>query len=96
MRPLIVLALVSPLMAGCTPNMPMSSDFGVSALAPAGAIPPEFAGFNAYDPAVNPALAAQICATPFEPRETVTTDAVPGQLVSTRGTCATHRPIIGN
>ena len=96
MRPLIVLALVSPLLAGCTPYLPMRSDFGVSALAPVGAIPPEFAGFNAYDPAVNPALAAQICATPFEPRETVTTDAVPGQLVSTRGTCATHRPIIGN
>jgi hypothetical protein len=74
----------------------MRSDFGVSALAPAGDIPPEFAAFNAYDPAVNPVLAAQVCATGFQPRETVTTDAEPGQLVTTRGTCAIHRPIIGN
>jgi hypothetical protein len=96
MRPLLALALVSPLVAGCTPYLPMRSDFGVSALAPAGDIAPEFAAFNAYDPAVGPTLAAQVCATGFVPRETVVADAEPGQLVTTRGTCATHRPIIGN
>jgi hypothetical protein len=96
MRPLILLALVSPLVAGCTPYIPMRTDFGVSALAPKGDIPPEFAAFNAYDPALNPILAAQVCATGFEPRETTITDAVPGQLVTARGTCAPHRPIIGN
>jgi hypothetical protein len=96
MRPLVVLALVSPLLAGCTPYMPMRTDFGVSALAPAGDIPPEFAAFNAYDPGLNPVMAAQLCATRFDPRETATTDAQPGQLVTTRGTCAAHIPIIGN
>ena len=96
MRPFVALALTLPLLAGCTPYMAMRTDFGTSALAPAGDIPPEFAAFNAYDTGLNLVLAAQLCATNFQPQETAITDAQPGQLVTTRGNCATHIPIIGN
>ena len=96
MRPFVALALALPLLAGCTPYMAMRTDFGTSALAPAGDIPPEFAAFNAYDPGLNPLLGAQLCATEFQPRETAITDAQPGQLVTTRGSCAAHIPIVGN
>ena len=96
MRPLFALAVVSALLAGCTPYLPMKADFATSGLAPTGDIPPEYAAFNAYEPAVGAVLADQICATEFRPRETVILDAEPGQLVTTRGTCATHQPIFGN
>ena len=96
MRPLFALAVVSALLGGCTPYMPMKADFATSGLAPKGDIPPEYAAFNAYDPAVGAVMADQICATPFRPRETSTIGAEPGQLVTTRGTCAPHRPILGN
>ena len=96
MRLLFALALVSPLIAGCTPYIPLKSDFGTSAAVPKGDIPPEYAGFNAYDPSLNPVLAQQICATPYQPGDVATNDASPGQLVTAHGTCATHRPLIGN
>jgi hypothetical protein len=96
MRLLLVLAFVSPLVAGCTPYIPEKLDFGTSAAAPKGEIPPEFAGFNAYDPGVNPLLANQICATGYQPGDVVTSDASPGALVTAHGTCAPHQPIIGN
>ena len=96
MRLLFALALISPLVAGCTPYIPEKLGFGTSAAVPKGDIPPEFAGFNAYDPNVNPLLAQQICATAYEPRDVATTDASPGQLVTAHGTCAPHRPILGN
>ena len=95
MRLIFALVLVSPLVAGCTPYLPEKLDFGTSAAVPKGDIPPEFAAFNAYDPGVNPLLARQICATPYQPTDVSTNDASPGQLVTAHGTCATHRPIIG-
>jgi hypothetical protein len=96
MRLQSALMLVVPLVAGCTPYLPMKTDFGTTAAVPAGSIPPEYAKFNAYDPKVNPLLANQICATPYQPNTVVTNDASPGQLVTATGTCATHQPILGN
>ena len=45
---------------------------------------------------VNALLAQQICATPYQPGSVVTRDASPGELITADGTCATHRPLIGN
>ena len=69
MRVFFGLLLLLPGIAGCTPFIPVKDDFGTSALVPVGDIPPEFAEFNAYDPGVNPLLADQICATPYQPLE---------------------------
>jgi hypothetical protein len=96
MRLLFALVLVSPLVAGCTPYIPIKADFGTSAAVTKGDIPPEYAGFNAYDAGVNPLLANQICATEYQPRDVSVSGASPGQLVTAHGTCATHVPIIGN
>lgn len=94
MRLLLALVLTA-LAAGCTPYIPERLDFGTSALAPKGDIPPEYAGFNNYDPAVNPMLANQICATEYQPRAVTTADASPGQMITATGTCAPHRVLIG-
>jgi hypothetical protein len=96
MRLLLALALLSPLVSGCTPYIPEKLDFGTSAAAAKGDIPPEYAEFNAYDPNVNPVLAQQICATSYQPGDVVTNDANPGQLITAHGTCAVHQPIVGN
>jgi hypothetical protein len=96
MRILAALALVSSLVAGCTPYIPLKTDFGTSAAVPKGDIPPEYAGFNAYDPGVNPLLAQQICATAYQPGDVRTNAASPGVLVTAHGTCATHQPIVGD
>jgi hypothetical protein len=96
MRLLLVLALVSPLVAGCTPYIPEKLDFGTSAAVPVGAIPPEYAEFNAYDPNVNALLAQQICATAYQPGDVAVNDASPGQLVTAHGRCAIHTPFVGN
>jgi hypothetical protein len=96
MRLTLALALVSPLVAGCTPYLPAKLDFGTSAAVPKGEIPPEYAAFNAFDPSVNSVIANQICATPYRPADVATNDASPGQLVTAHGTCATHQPIFGN
>ena len=96
MRLLSALALVVPLVAGCTPYIPMKTDFGTTAAVPQGEIPPEYAKFNNFDPKVNAVLANQICATPYQPSTVTTSDASPGQLVAATGTCAPHQPIIGN
>jgi hypothetical protein len=95
MRSLYALVLVAPLAVSCTPYIPERLDFGISALVPKGDIPPEYAGFNAYDPNINAALANQICATEYQPREVATTDASPGQLITATGTCAPHRVLLG-
>ena len=95
MRLLLALALVSPLVAACTPYIPEKMDFGTSAAAPKGNIPPEFADFNAFNPTVNPVLAQQICATSYQPGDLTSADASPGALQTAHGTCAPHRPIIG-
>jgi hypothetical protein len=96
---LLSTALLSVIGAGCTPYIPVKDDFGTSALAPpvapGGDIPPEFAEFNAYDPAVNTLLASQVCATPYQPLEEKSLDAASGRLVQARGRCQTHVPIFG-
>jgi hypothetical protein len=95
MRVLFALLIVSPLIAGCTPYIPVKDDFGTSALAPAGDTPPEFAEFNAYDPAVNGLLAGQYCATSYQPLKEQSFGAAPGRLVQADGRCQTHIPLFG-
>jgi hypothetical protein len=95
MRVLLVLLLLSAAVAGCTPYIPVKDDFGTSALVPAGDIPPEYAEFNVYEPAVNDLLANQLCATPYQPLEVQNLGAAPGQLLRARGRCQTHIPIFG-
>ena len=96
MRLLFALALVSPLVAGCTPYTPLKTDFGTSAAVPKGDIPPEYRGFNVYNAEVNGLMAQQICATSYVPNDVNIADASPGAIVTAHGTCATHQPIVGN
>jgi hypothetical protein len=95
-RALLAFLLVSAGVAACTPFIPVKDDFGTSAAVPAGNIPPEFAEFNAYDPAINPLLADQMCATPYQPLEDKIMAAEPGRIVAERGRCTTHIPFWGN
>ena len=95
MRILFALVILSPLMAGCTPYIPVKDDFAVSALAPSGDVPPEFAEFNANDPAVNGLLTDQMCATSYQPLEEKSLGASTGRLIQARGRCQTHIPLIG-
>ena len=95
MRALLALVLLPAIVAGCTPYIPVKDDFGTSALAPAGDLPPEFVEFNAYDPAVNTLLADQLCPTPYQPLEEKSLGASSGRLVQTRGRCQTHIPLFG-
>ena len=95
MRSIFFLVLAAPLVASCTPLMPMKDDFGTSAAIAKGPIPPEYARFNAYDPGANALLADQICATPYEPRDVAVSNASPGQLAAAHTRCATHVPLIG-
>ncbi len=92
MRTFSALALISLIAAGCTPYIPVKDAFGVSALAPTGTIPPEFAEFNSYDPRVDTLLADQICATPYELRVEKSLEAAPGTIVSADGRCQTYVP----
>jgi len=96
---LLSVAVLSVMGAGCTPYIPVKDDFGTSALAPpmgsGGDIPPEFAEFNAYSPAVNGLLADQICATPYQLLEEQSLGAASGRLVQARGRCQTHVPLFG-
>ena len=95
MRAFLALVLLPSIVAGCTPYIPVKDDFGTSALAPAGDMPPEFAEFNVYDPAVNRLLASQLCATPYQPLEEKVLGASTGRLVRARGRCQTHTPLWG-
>jgi hypothetical protein len=96
MRVFPIALLLSAFVAGCAPFIPVRDEFGVSAAVPAGDTPPEFAEFNAYDPAINPLLADQMCATPYQPMEDKFLGASPGRIVQERGRCATHIPFWGN
>lgn len=91
--------MLSALIVGCTPYIPVKDDFGTSALAPpAGpraAVPPEIAEFNAFDPTVGRLVADQLCATPYQPLEDRTRSAASGRLVVDRGRCRTHVPLFG-
>jgi len=95
MRGFLALVLLPAIVVGCTPYIPVKDDFGTSTLVPAGDIPPEFAEFNIYDPAVNGLLADQICATPYQPLEEKSLGASSGRLVQARGRCQTHIPLFG-
>ena len=95
MRALLALVLLPAIVAGCTPYIPVKDDFGTSALAPAGDLPPEFVEFNAYDPAVNTLLADQLCPTPYQLLEEKSLGASSGRLVQVRGRCQTHIPLFG-
>jgi hypothetical protein len=95
MRIFSALLLLSLTAVGCTPFIPVKDDFGTSALAPAGDIPPEFAEFNFYNPGINTLLADQICATPHIMLEDKSIGAVPGRLVQVRARCQTHIPLLG-
>ena len=96
MRAFFALLLLSVLLPGCTPYIPIKDDFGTSALAPKNGVPPEFAEFNNYDPAVNALVANQICATPYEQLQARSVAAAPGEMIEARGRCATHIPLVGN
>jgi hypothetical protein len=91
MRVVAVLFAVAILAAGCSDYIPVRSDFGVTAAIAKGDIPPEFAAFNNYDPAVAPLLANQICATPYRLLEQKGLPAAPGELLSWRGYCTLYR-----
>jgi hypothetical protein len=95
MRSLIALVLATLLVAGCTPYIAERLDFGTTSAVPKGNIPPEYAAFNNYDPAVDLVLANQICATTYHPGAVSTSDANPGQLVYATGACAPHRVLLG-
>jgi hypothetical protein len=95
MRAFLALLLLSGLIAGCTPYIPVKPGLGTSALTPAGDIPPEFREFNNFDPAVNRLLASQLCATPYQLYAEKAVDAVPGHLVQAYGRCRNHVPLFG-
>jgi hypothetical protein len=95
MRAFLAVVLLSVLLPGCTPYIPVKDDFGTSALASKHGVPPEFAEFNNYDPTVNALVATQMCATPYEEEQARTVDAAPGEMTEARGRCANHLPLIG-
>ena len=95
MRALLAIGLLSALLAGCTPYIPVRDDFGTSAAVPSGDIAPEFAAFNVYSPQVNGLIASQLCAVPYEPRAVKYLGAAPGELVHGRVRCQTHIPLVG-
>jgi hypothetical protein len=84
MRRFLPLALLAALLAGCTDYIPVKDDFDTSALRRSGKTPPEYAGFNNYDPAVNALLTSQMCATPYALLEQKLHPAVPGELITWR------------
>jgi hypothetical protein len=96
MRLFAIAVLLSAAVAACAPFIPVKDDFGTSAAVPAGPIPPEFAEFNAYDPAINPLLADQMCATPYQPIEEQNVAGAGGRIVAARARCTTHIPFWGN
>jgi hypothetical protein len=95
MRAFLALSLLLGFVAGCTPYIPVKPGFGTSAAVPLGDIPPEFAEFNNFDPAVNTLLATQICATPYQLYNENSLGAVPGGMVQTYGRCRNHVPLFG-
>jgi hypothetical protein len=95
MRAVLALLLVPVCLVGCTPNIPIKPDFGVSALAPKPDTPPEFAAFNNYDPATNALLASQMCATGYAPLQQKNLGASTGSIVEGRYRCLEHLPFLG-
>jgi hypothetical protein len=95
MRFVVVLAVASALLAGCTDTIPYKDDFGVSASQLNGNIPPEFRRFNDYDWRVDPLLAEQMCATRYIPLDEKSMPAAPGEIVAWRARCETYALHIG-
>ncbi|HTV89337.1 MAG TPA: hypothetical protein VME41_10005 [Stellaceae bacterium] len=95
MRAFLAVMLLSALLPGCTPYIPIKDDFGNSALTAKRDVPPEFAEFNNYDPAINALVANQICATPYEELQARSVGASTGEIIEARGRCAEHIPLIG-
>lgn len=93
MRVVSAFVVLSLLAGGCTPRIPIKDEFGVSALRTTGEIPPEFADFNRYDWRVNPLLADQMCATPFQTEAVKALAAVPGEILADQVRCQTYRPV---
>src|SRR5437588_11292843 len=77
----------------CTPFIPVKDDFGTSATAPAGDVPPGFAEFNAYNPGINPLLADQMCDTTYEPNQENNVAAFGGRIVQANVRVATPRTL---
>jgi hypothetical protein len=96
MRILCLDVLLCLIAAGCTPYIPIKDEFGVSALSPAGEIPPEFAAFNRYDPRINPLLVDQMCATPYQVEAVKALDAAPGEILAAQARCETYRPFFAD
>ena len=92
----LVPVFAAGLFAGCTPNIPVKSELGTSALKPTGNIPPDFAEFNSYDPEVNTLLADQICATPYIALADKSLRAAPGELIASQGRCRPYEVTIQN
>jgi hypothetical protein len=92
MRAASFLAIFCLLAAGCTPNIPVKPEFGISALQTTGDTPPEFLEFNRYDPRLNPVLADQMCATPPTTEVVKALDAVPGEILAAQAKCARYQP----
>jgi hypothetical protein len=92
MRSVFALTLLIGLLGGCTPEIPVKPDFATTALKPTGNIPPEFSGFNNYQPGVNPLLDRQMCATPYVLQVEQMAAAVPGTIVTATGQCQTYFP----
>jgi hypothetical protein len=88
--------LLANLAGGCTPYIPVQDAFTTSALKPTGNIPPEFAEFNNYDPAVNALLADQVCARPYIPLQEKSLRGAPGELIAETGRCRPYVVSIGN
>ena len=95
MRAFLAVLLLSAVLPGCTPYIPVKDDFGTSGLVRAGDIPPELAEFNNYSAGVNPLLAQQLCATPYQPLADQSFGAAAGRLDQARGRCQTHIPLLG-
>lgn len=92
MRAASILAFLCLLIAGCTPNIPVKPEFGVSALQPTGDTPPEYLAFNRYDPRVGPVLADQMCATPPTVEVLKALEAAPGEILATQAKCLRYQP----
>lgn len=89
-------ALLTLLLAACTPYIPIKDAFGTSALKPTGNIPPEFAEFNNFDPQVNAVIADQVCATPYRLLTEKSLRASPGEFAAWAGRCEPYEIRLDN
>ena len=86
MRAFFALVLLSGLVAGCTPYIPVKPGFGTSAPVPAGDIRPNSPNSTISTGRSTRLLANQVCATPYQLYEEKAIGASPGR-------CAGLRPV---